>query len=257
MNYHNAVAGLCVGLIVGATGMGGASLMAPILIYLFHFKAKYAIGSDLAYAAIAKIFGSWQQKRAGNVNLKLVFQMSLGSIPSSLLGVWALHTIDKRSGGEAERLITHILGAVLVLVAVVVLSRSMPRVEAWFERRRGREVHHGFFWAVLVGAIGGFLVGLTSVGAGTLFGVALIFIFGLGAREVVGTDIYHGCLLSAAAALGHVWAGDVDYGLVASLLIGAIPGVLLGGMLSSRLPERALRPTLGTVLLLSGLKILS
>lgn len=257
MNLHNSLAGLFVGLMVGMTGMGGASLMAPILILLFHIKAKYAIGSDLAYAAIAKIFGAWQQQKAQTVNHRLVAWLAVGSIPSSLLGVYLLHTIDKRGGAEAEHLITRLLGAMLVLVAAVLLTRSIPSVEARFQRIRQPEIAHSPVAAVITGAIGGFLVGLTSIGAGTLFGVAMILMFGMKAREMVGTDIYHGCILSAVAAGGHMLAGDVDYPLVASLLIGAIPGVLLGGLASTRMSEKALRPTVGTVLLLTGVRILA
>src|SRR5580704_4878531 len=121
---HNIIAGLCVGLLVGLTGMGGSSLMAPILIFLFHFKAKYAVGSDLAYGAIAKVFGAWTHKKNGNVDTKLVWQLAAGSVPASLIGVYVLHWIDKRNGAAAERLITDVLGYALLLVAVILLVRS-------------------------------------------------------------------------------------------------------------------------------------
>lgn len=256
MNLHNSLAGLLVGFLVGMTGMGGASLMAPVLILLFHVKAKYAIGSDLAYAAVAKMFGAWQQHRAETVNHRLVAWLAVGSIPSSLVGVWVLHKIDT-TGVAAEKIIAHILGAMLVLVAALLLLRSIPKVEAWFQRRQPREENFKPATAVISGIVGGFLVGLTSIGAGSLFGVALILLFGQKAKKMVGTDIFHGCILSAVAAGGHMFAGDVDYPLVGSLLIGAIPGVLLGGVVSSRMPEHALRPTLGTVLLLTGVRILA
>jgi hypothetical protein len=256
VNYHNALAGLLVGFMVGLTGMGGASLMAPILILFFHIKAKYAVGSDLAYAAIAKAFGSWQHERAGNVDLGLVWKLCVGSIPASLCGVWLLHTIDKHNGKQAESLITHVLGVVLILVAVLLIARSAPQIEAWFAARPPADPKQTILWAVIVGVIGGFIVGLSSVGAGTLFGVALILIFGLRSKTMVGTDIFHGCILAAVAAAGHIAAGDVDYALVASLLAGAIPGILLGGLVSTRMPESALRPTLGTLILLTGIRIL-
>jgi len=230
--------------------------MAPILILLFHIKAKYAVGSDLAYASIAKAFGSWQHKHAGNVNLPLVCKLCMGSVPASLLGVWLLHSIDKHNGKEAESLIMHFIGGALVIVALVLIMRSVPKVETWFNSRLPVPSKHSLVYAILVGVVGGFLVGLTSVGAGTLFGVALILLFGLKSKEMVGTDIFHGCILSAVAAAGHVAAGDVDYSLVGSLLIGAIPGVLIGGFFSTRMPEKAIRPTVGTVLLLTGVRIL-
>jgi hypothetical protein len=256
MVFHDVIAGLLVGVLVGMSGMGGASLMAPILIYLFHFKAKYAVGSDLAYAGIAKAFGTWQHYKAGHVNLRLVWRLALGSVPSSLVGVWLLHTIDQRNGAAAEALITHLIGAVLIMVAGVMVARMIPRVEAWFAARHAERPEPSLAVMIAVGAVGGFLVGLTSVGAGTLFGVALIVLFGLSAKQLVGTDICHACILSLVAATAHVWAGDVDYALVGSLLIGAIPGVLLGGYIATRMPESALRPTLATILLITGLKIL-
>lgn len=252
--FHNAIAGLCVGLLVGMTGMGGSSLMAPILIFLFHFKAKYAVGADLAYGAISKIFGAWAHKRSGNVDMRLVWQLAAGSIPASLVGVYALHWIDKRNGAAAERMITDVLGYALLLVAIILLVRSLPKVEAWFEQRQPYVPKHQFGWAVLVGVVGGFLVGLTSIGGGTLFGVALILIFGLKPRQTIGTDIFHGCLLSAVAAIGHVYAGDVNWNLVAGLLVGAIPGVMVGSMLTTKMPDTMLRPALGAILLLIGLK---
>ena len=257
MLWHNIIAGLCVGILVGLTGMGGSSLMAPILIYMFHFKAKYAVGSDLAYGAISKFFGAWRHKANGNVDTKLVWQLAAGSVPASLVGVAVLHWLDKTGGKSAEHLITQIIGYALVLVSIVIFIRSLPKVEAWFEERRLYVPQHSWFWSVTVGIAGGFLVGLTSIGGGTLFGVALILIFGLKPKQTVGTDIYHSCLLAAVAAIGHVFAGDVDYGLVGGLLIGAIPGVIIGSNLSAKMPDRALRPALGTILLLVGIRALA
>jgi len=257
MWWHNIIAGLVVGILVGMTGMGGSSLMAPILIYLFHFKAKYAVGSDLAYGAISKFFGAWRHKSMGNVDTKLVWQLAIGSIPASLVGVYVLHWLDKRGGEAASHTITSIIGYALILVSIVVLVRSVPKVEAWFEQRQMYVPRHSLAWAVSVGVVGGFLVGLTSIGGGTLFGVALILIFGLKPKQTVGTDIFHSCLLAAVAAVGHFFAGDVDITLVEGLLIGAIPGVLIGSNLTAKMPDRALRPALGTILLLIGLRTIA
>ncbi len=256
MNTNNIIAGLLVGMLVGATGMGGGSLMAPILIYVFHYRAKYAVGSDLLYVSIAKCFGAWQHRAHGNVNFKLVGYLALGSVPSSLVGVWLVHSLDKRHGLAADHILEKCLGATLVLVAAIMIVRSFPQVDAYLKRRGEGPVERKPIVAVAVGVLGGFLVGLTSVGGGTLFGAALLLIFGLGTREMVGTDIFHAAILSGAAAAGHIWAGDVDYPLVASLLVGAIPGILIGGHISQRVPDRAMRPTIATVLLLAGLRIL-
>jgi uncharacterized membrane protein YfcA len=252
--FYNALAGLLVGFLVGLTGMGGSSLMAPILIFLFHFKAKYAVGSDLAYGAIAKMFGSYKHYKAGTVDIKMVWQLALGSLPASLVGVWALHSLDKRNGAAAEHMVTVLLGAAMMLVAAILFFRSIPNVEEWFEVRQAYVPRHSLAWCVAVGIAGGFLVGLTSIGGGTLFGVALILIFGMKPKQTVGTDIFHGCLLASVAAIGHVFAGDVNYGLVGGLLIGAIPGVLIGSSMSAKLPDKALRPALATVLILLGMK---
>lgn len=255
MDPRASLTGLLVGFLVGMTGMGAGSLMAPLLIVFLHYKAKFAIGSDLAYAAIMKLFGAWQHRRHGNVDTALCWRLALGSVPASLLGVWWSHSLVQRMGEAAEHVLVRILGATLILVSLLLVARMLPGVEQRLRRADRPRPPRGLAWAVTIGAAIGFLVGITSVGSGTLFGVALLFVFGLGAREMVGTDIYHAAILSTAAALGHVAAGNVNYPLVGSLLLGAVPGILLGSRLSLRLPEAVLRPTLATVLLLSGLKM--
>jgi uncharacterized membrane protein YfcA len=254
---HDILAGLLVGILVGMTGVGGGSLMAPILIYLFHFKAKVAVGSDLAYAAIAKVFGAWQHARYGTVDFRLAFQMAIGSVPSSLLGVWVLHKVDKHSSAVATSLVTHLLGFALILVAVTLIIRSVPALSRRLTLKAPEpDKPRSIAWPIGIGIVFGFLVGITSVGAGALFGAAMILVFGLGVKEVVGTDIFHAVILSGVAALGHVIIGDVDFRLVGGLLIGAIPGMLIGSRLSAKTPDFVLRPTLATVLLASGLRTL-
>lgn len=253
---HNAIAGLVVGFLVGLTGMGGGSLMAPLLIYVFHYKAKIAVGSDLAYGAIARIFGSWQHYRSGSVDVELALKMSLGSVPGSLLGVWALHAVDVRSSHAAERLITHVLGVALLLTAGALIAQSVPAVKLRVLQRKRLLRTPRFGVAIAIGGTLGFLVGMTSVGAGTLFAVALLFVFGLSARATVGTDMFHAVILCSAAALGHLAVGDVSYLLVGSLLVGAVPGIIFGSKVSLRTPEFVLRPTIAVVLLASGLRTL-
>ncbi|MDQ2687910.1 MAG: sulfite exporter TauE/SafE family protein [Armatimonadota bacterium] len=256
MDPRASAAGLLVGLLVGLTGMGAGSLMTPILVALLHYKAKFAIGSDLAYAAIMKLFGAWQHRRADTVNTGLCWQLALGSVPASLLGVWWSHRLEQRLGDRGEQIILHILGVMLILTAVVLVVRTIPAVESRLKRREDQPPpKRGLAWAISIGAALGFLVGVTSIGSGALFGIALLLIFSLKPRDMVGTDIFHAALLSTAAALGHVAAGNVNYPLVGSILIGALPGIFIGSRLSVRMPEAALRPTLATVLLLSGLKM--
>lgn len=257
MDPRASVTGLLVGFLVGLTGMGAGSLMTPILVALLHYKAKFAVGSDLAYAAVMKMFGAWQHRRAGTVDLGLSLRLAAGSVPASLLGVWWSHRLEQRLGDEGERVILRLLGVMLILTAAVLVSRTIPAVERLLQKRAEQPPpQRGLLWAIGIGAVLGFLVGVTSVGSGALFGVAMLMVFGLKTRDMVGTDIFHAALLSAAAAAGHIWAGNVDYPLVGSLLLGAVPGILMGSRLSTRLPEQALRPTLATVLLLSGLKMM-
>ena len=225
MDPRASLTGLLVGFLVGMTGMGAGSLMAPLLIVFLHYKAKFAIGSDLAYAAVMKLFGAWQHRRAGNVDTKLSWQLAMGSVPASLLGVWWSHSLEQRMGAAAEQVLLQILGGTLILVSLVLVARMLPGVEARMQRASRSRPPRGLAWRIGIGAAIGFLVGITSVGSGTLFGVALLVIFGLGAREMVGTDIYHAAILSSAAALGHVVAGNVNYPLVGSLLLGAVPGI--------------------------------
>lgn len=256
MDPRASAAGLLVGLLVGLTGMGAGSLMTPILVALLHYKAKFAIGSDLAYAAIMKLFGAWQHRRVGTVNTSLSWQLALGSVPASLVGVWWSHRLEQRLGDRGEQIILHILGAMLILTAVVLVIRTIPAIEHRLKQRAERpSPKRGLAWAVSIGTALGFLVGITSIGSGALFGIALLLIFSLKPRDMVGTDIFHAALLSTAAALGHVAAGNVNYPLVGSILLGALPGIFVGSRLSVRMPEAALRPTLATVLLLSGLKM--
>ena len=259
MDYRSILAGLLVGILVGMTGMGGGSLMTPLLIWLFHYKAKVAVGADLAYSAVMKMFGSWPHYKAGTVDTKLAWQLAIGSIPGSLLGVAWSKWLEHHYGDGAEAILKSMIGFALLLTAIVLIIRSIPSVERWLRTRRPvsaepRAIH--LAWTISIGAVFGFLVGVTSVGSGALFGIAFLLVFGLGVRRMVGTDIFHAFLLTTAAAIGKAVAGDVDYHLVGNLLIGAIPGILIGSKLAVKLPEKFLRPTLATVLVISGFKLI-
>ena len=258
MDLKYALTGLIVGLLVGMTGMGGGSLMTPLLIIFFKFKASVAVGSDLAYSAVMKVFGSFVHKTAGTVDMPLVWRLCMGSIPGSLIGAFSVAALERRYGSAAEHWLTRAIGVMLVLVAVSLLIRSfkfmrelIPMPKVAMERRKSLNL------AVPIGFVLGVLVGLTSVGSGAFFAVAFMLIFGLRSKAMVGTDIFQAMLLTAAAAGAHMWAGDVNYKLVGTLLIGAIPGIIIGSKLCAITPYRILRPTLATVLLLSGLKILT
>lgn len=255
MTPQFALSGLLIGFLIGLTGVGAGSLMTPVLILILGVKPTIAVGSDLAYSAITKIVGGAVHRSQNTVNRRLAWQIALGSVPGSLLGVWSIHRAQRALGESAQGITLHALGVMLILVAAALLLKSNRRVEAWSQRLRIDRPSVRTAWAVGSGLVIGFLVGVTSVGSGSLFGVLLILVFGLSARETVGTDIYHAAILTSAAAAGHIWIGNVDYRLVGSLLMGSIPGVLLGSRLAGRTPDSVLRPVLAGVLLLSGLKM--
>jgi hypothetical protein len=249
-----AVAGLLIGILVGMTGMGGGSLMTPMLVFLFGFKPTVAIGTDILHGAIFKSFGAVRHRQLGTVHLRLTAWMLLGSAPFSLVGV-AVSSWLKHSYGEGfEDTAGVILGAALIAGGLGFAAKTFLHGRAksdapFLLERSDRRI------ALLLGASGGFIVGLTSVGSGTFFGLVMLLVFPLTASKVVGTDIFHAAALLWVAGAGHLAAGNVDLGAMASLLVGSIPGVLLGSQVSVNLPDRALRIGLALTLTLSGLKL--
>jgi uncharacterized membrane protein YfcA len=253
MSWELSLTGLAIGLLVGMTGMGGGSLMTPMLVLLFGFKPTVAIGTDILHGAIFKSFGAIRHRQLGTVHARLTLWMLLGSAPTSLAGVglatWLKHRYGEGFEGTAEQ----ILGAALVLGGLGFLAKAYLHGRGddrpFLLARRDRVT------ALLIGLSGGFIVGLTSVGSGTFFGLAMLMLFPLTAAKIVGTDIFHAAALLWVAGVGHLVAGNVDLGATAWLLLGSIPGVLVGSQLTVRLPERSLRIGLATVLALSGVKL--
>ncbi len=250
-----AIAGFVTGLLVGMTGMGGGALMTPILIFLFNFNPSTAIGTDILHGAIFKSFGAVRHRRLGTVRARLAGWMLLGSAPSSLLGVWVATYLTDRYGDSVDSVQGQVLGytllfGALAFVAKAFTHRSGPAASLGRLDRRDRIV------AVAIGLFGGFIVGLTSVGSGTLFALAMLLAYPLAAKYVVGTDIAHAAALLFVAGIGHLVAGNVDVPAMGWLLVGSIPGVLLGSQISVGLPETALRLALAAALGLSGLKLL-
>jgi uncharacterized protein len=250
-----AIAGLLIGVLVGMTGMGGGSLMTPILIFLFNFNPALAIGTDILHGAVFKSFGAVRHRRLGTVRARLGAWMLLGSAPLSLLGVWTATYLTDRYGDSVDSVQGRVLGATLVVggLAFAVKALVHPRGAA---PRLGRLTNRDRIVAVAIGAVGGFVVGLTSVGSGTLFALAMLLAYPLAARVIVGTDIFHAAALLWVAGLGHLVAGNVDLGAIGWLLVGSVPGVLIGSQASVRMPDRVLRFALAAALGLSGLKIL-
>jgi uncharacterized membrane protein YfcA len=250
-----AVAGLLIGILVGMTGMGGGSLMTPILIFLFNFDPTVAIGTDILHGAVFKSFGAVRHRSLGTVRARLGCWMLLGSAPMSLVGVSIATYLTRTYGDSVDSVQGKVLGVTLIVGALGFVAKAVIRpggARAGLVRltRRDRIV------AVAIGAVGGFVVGLTSVGSGTLFGLAMLLAFPLAARFIVGTDIFHAAALLWVAGFGHLVAGNVDLGAIGWLLVGSIPGVLIGSQVSVRLPERALRLAIAVALALSGFKLL-
>jgi uncharacterized membrane protein YfcA len=249
--------GLGVGFLVGATGMGGGSLMTPLLIIVFGIKPVVAVGTDLAYAAVTKTVGGWRHFRSGTVFPRLAFWLGVGSCPGALAGVWVLDRLRAAFGADFDAFMLFSIAGALLLVGGLILWRALAG-SAHSERERGAfrmQTRHKVA-AVALGAFVGFVLGITSAGSGTLISVGLILGFRLTPRRVVGTDVAHAAVLLWVAALAHLVSGNIDFGLAGTILIGSLPGVWLGTHAAVRLPERGLRPALGIVLLASGLGLL-
>jgi hypothetical protein len=251
--------GLGVGLLVGITGMGGGSLMTPLLILVIGTKPVVAVGSDLAYGAVTKTLGGWRHFRKGTVFPRLAFWLAVGSCPAAIVGVWLLDRLRDAFGGEDfDTFMLVAIGATLLLTAALVLLRALV-VSDDAARERGAfhmQTRHKVA-AVALGAFVGFVLGITSAGSGTLIGVGLILGFRLSPHRVVGTDVAHAAVLLWVAAIAHVIAGNVDFALAGTILIGSLPGVWIGTNLATKLPRNALRAALGVVLLASGLALLT
>jgi uncharacterized membrane protein YfcA len=255
VSWQFVLAGLLVGTLVGMTGMGGGSLLTPILVLLLGFNPTVAIGTDIAHGAIFKTVGAIRHRGLGNVHARLSGWMFLGSAPASLLGVMLATWLKHHYGDSIDSVSSQVLGGALIFGCVGLFAKLLVRP---------KDVPDGPFLltnrdrvaGVLIGIVGGFVVGLTSVGTGVFFGLTLLVVFPLRAHKVVGTDIFHAAALLYVAGLGHFIAGNVDMGAVGWLLIGSIPGVLLGSQLTLSLPDRLLRGVLATVLGLAGLRLL-
>jgi uncharacterized protein len=256
MTWQFTLTGLLIGALVGLTGMGGGSLMTPVLVIVFGFEPTYAVGTDILHGAIFKSFGAIRHRRLGTVHARLAVLMFLGSGPMSLAGVAVATWIKHRFGGSAQAVEGYAVGAALVaggigfLVKSVVTKGIKPDDAPFLLTRRDKVI------AVAIGAVFGFVVGLTSVGSGTFFGLVMVLVYPLTMAKIVGTDIFHAAALLWVAGAGHLVAGNVDLHATAWLLLGSIPGVLISSRFTLALPDGALRATLGTVLTLSGLKML-
>jgi hypothetical protein len=265
MDWTLAVAALGIGIVVGLTGMGGGALMTPVLVLFFGISAPAAVSSDLVASAVMKPVGAFVHLRARTVKMDLVKWLSIGSVPTAFCGVLVGHALG--SGTSVENAIKIALGVALVVAAAGLFLRAYLRLA---ERARNRSAHRDRDPAgppdivvkpiptLIVGAVGGLIVGLTSVGSGSLMIIALMLLYpSLRASELVGTDIVQSVPLVFSAAIGHLIFGDAEFGVTSALLVGSIPGAYIGAQLSTRLPGALIRRALAFVLLASALKLLT
>jgi uncharacterized membrane protein YfcA len=249
--------GLGVGILVGLTGVGGGSLMTPLLLMVGGYSPVVAIGTDLAYGAVTKTVGGWRHLRAGHVDLRLSWWLAFGSVPGSLLGVLAIDRLHHAYGEDFEPYLIGAVAVALLLAASATLFRALfrpglvakERDSAVLERRVTK------LGTVLIGLTLGFVLGLTSIGSGALIGLALILLYKLRPRRVVGTDVFHAAGLLWVAGFAHFVAGNVDVPLMLTMLLGSLPGVWIGTALVPKVPVVGLRYTIGVVLVAASVAL--
>ncbi|MBA3359067.1 MAG: sulfite exporter TauE/SafE family protein [Thermoleophilaceae bacterium] len=253
-----AAFGLGVGVLVGMTGIGGGSLMTPLLILVFGVKPVTAVGTDLAYGAVTKTVGGYRHLRQGTVDMSLSTWMAVGSVPSAVGGVYVLDVLERRYGEDFDELLIAILAITLLFTGVMTLARALFLKRLHDKERDSVEMtRRNKAGAAFLGAMVGFVLGVTSAGSGALIAVGLILLFRLVPTRVVGTDVFHAAILLWAAAAAHLVSGNIDFGLAANILVGSLPGVWIGTNLSVKVPTATLRTTLALVLIGSGLGLMS
>lgn len=258
LDWLSTLAGFLVGTIVGITGVGGGSLMSPLLILLFGVAPATAVGTDLWFAAITKMVGGAMHHRQDNADLRIVRRLCIGSIPAVIVTLWWVW--HQGAKPESGGLIVHVLGATLVISALLTpfraaLARRFAQAEG---ARTERFLRYQPALTMLAGALLGTLITLTSVGAGALGATLLLMLypFRLTSKRLVGTDIVHAIPVALIGGIGHALIGNIDVPLLLALLVGSIPGVILGARLTGYLPERIVTPALALVLLIVGVRLL-
>ena len=251
------IAGLTVGFIVGMTGVGGGSLMTPILLW-FGIPPTTAVGTDLLYAAFTKMGGVYVHHKKKNINWSITGWLSLGSVPAALLTLWILHSI-KTEVASLNAIIKYGLGWALILTSIAVLFKKKLLVVS--QKKSGNKFHNESktqnLLTVAIGLLLGATVTLTSIGAGALGTVTLFFLYPLLATpRLVGTEIAHAVPLTLVAGLGHASMGNLDLGLLGQLLLGSLPGIYIGSMLSGKVPDLFLRNAIAIMLFIVGYKLI-
>jgi hypothetical protein len=241
-----------VGILIGMTSMGGAALMAPFLILGVNLTPVAAVRVDLIYSAITKLVGSIVHWRQDTIDFRAAGQLALGSVPGGLIGSFCVVLLPQW-GIDPNRGVKRAIGIMLVLVATSIIARMFMGPWIWDYLNPLQKLQG--FGAVAYGAIVGFCVGLTSVGSGTLIIPFLLAVFPMATAKVVGTDVFHAAILVSVTGLAHATHGPVNWPLVAQLLVGSVPGVILGSHIAPKVPAKALRTGIAVVLLALGLKM--
>jgi uncharacterized membrane protein YfcA len=249
--------GLIVGTLVGLTGMGGGVLMTPLLVLGLGMPATAAVGTDLAYSSLTKLAGAWQHWRQGTVDVQVVRALAIGSVPATLVAVatlFALHSID---GLEIDQSLERFIGVMLVVASGLLVHKLLRGGNSGAEAFGSHLSSRGFTKLIAIGALGGFLVGMTSIGSGSLIIALLVMTISLSPERLVGTDVAHAFLLVGVAALAHLLVlQDVNVALAAKLLVGSIPGALIGSRLAVHMPRRPLQVGLAVLLMTSAITLL-
>lgn len=250
------LAGAVVGFLVGLTGIGGGSLLTPILILFFHIRASSAIATGVVWMALTKLLGAIRHRRLGTVNRQMVRFLCLGGIPGTIVGCAFTALLAKRFPAQMDLILTRILAAVLILVGVLMY------VQAWLGKARDPESTRGNWmgnrrkpFTICIGFLGGISMAVTSGGAGSLVMVLVVLLYPLSASSIVGSDVVYGAVIASLAGVLHATFEHIDGALLGNLLIGSLPGIVLGSALCARLPDKILRPVLATVLFLTGVKM--
>lgn len=251
--------GLIVGILVGLTGMGGGVLMTPLLMLGVGMPASAAVATDLLYSAPTKIVGGWQHWRQGTVDRRIVRDLAIGSIPASLVAVGVLAYLQASDGKMSEQWLERFIGGVMAIAATIMIVRIVQRFHTGEDEHSSSAWHQRLYrrhWVIVIGAVGGFLVGLTSIGSGSLIIALLVLVVSLDPKRLVGTDVVHAAMLVSTAAFAHLFLGNANFGVAALLLVGSIPGVVIGSRLAVRVPRTALQFVLATLLLSTAVKLL-
>jgi len=250
--------GFGIGLLIGMTGMGGGSLMTPMLILVFGIQPVTAVGTDIFYGAVTKTVGGWRHLKHQTVHRGIAFWLAVGSVPMAIAGVWLIEILQRNYGeDEVNKVVLGMVASALLVVGVATLIRSLFLRDVIPERYAMHLYRRHIVAAVVTGATTGFVIGLTSAGSGTLIAIVLIAVFRLTPQRVVGTDIFHAAVLLWAAGLAHWVGGNVDLSLAANILLGSVPGVLLGSQFAVKVPTGWLRNALGVVLIASSITLIT